>query len=84
MSSFPKIKTIQTWLNISPSEGMKGKLCVKWEKMKSLVRNTCMHSLKILRTIKDLLCLIMNEHRNMKRAKEDLQEKEKCETSGLP
>ena len=38
MSSFLKIKTIQTWkknftwLNISPSEDMKCKLCVKWEK----------------------------------------------------
>ena len=38
MSSFPKIKTIQTWrknftwLNIFPSEGMKCKLCVKWGK----------------------------------------------------
>ena len=38
MSSFLKIKTIQTWkkdftwLNICPSEGMQGQLCVKWEK----------------------------------------------------
>ena len=39
MSSFLKIKTIQTWkkdfalLNISSSECMKCKLCVKWEKI---------------------------------------------------
>ena len=38
MFSFPKIKTIQTWkkdftwLNTSPSKGMKCKLCVQWEK----------------------------------------------------
>ena len=45
MSSFPKIKTVQTWkkdftwLNTSPSKSMKCKLCVKWEKNTDSYKN---------------------------------------------
>ena len=83
MSSFPKIKTIQTWkkdftwLNISPSEGMKCKLCIKWEKNIDSCKN---YSDAFVKGSKNYKRSAVSDHEKSK----ELEEKEKCETSGFP
>ena len=89
MSSFLKIKTIQTWkknftwLNISPSEDMKCKLCVKWEKNIDSCKN---YSDAFVKGSKNYKRSAVSDHEKMSQHEKskELEEKEKCETSGLP
>ena len=86
MSSFLKIKTIQTWkkdftwLNVSPSEGMKCKLCVKWEKNIDSCKN---YSDAFVKGSKNYKRSAVSDHEKTSQH-EDLEEKEKCKTSVLP
>ena len=89
MSSFLKIKTIQTWkkdftwLNVSPSEGMKCKLCVKWEKNIDSCKN---YSDAFVKGSKNYKRSAVSDHEKMSQHEKskELEEKGKCETSGLP
>ena len=80
MSSFLKIKTIQTWkkdftwLIISPSEGMKCKLCVKWEKNIDSCKN---YSDAFVKGSKNYKRSAVSDHEKTSQHR-DLEEKEKC------
>ena len=80
MSSFLKIKTIQTWkkdftwLIISPSEGMKCKLCVKWEKNIDSCKN---YSDAFVKGSKNCKRSAVSDHEKTSQH-QDLEEKEKC------
>ena len=88
MSSFPKIKTIQkwkeefTWLNISPSEGMKCKLCVKWEENIDSCKN---YSEAFIKGSKNYRKSAVSEHeKTLQHEKsKELEEKARCEASGV-
>ena len=89
ISSFPKIKTIKTWkkdfswLNLSPSEGMKCKLWVKWEKNIDFWKN---YSDAFVKGSKNYKKSAVSDHEKTSQHEKskELEEKEKCETSGLP
>ena len=89
MSSFPKIKTTQTWkkdfawLNTSPSKGMMCKLCVKQEKNIDSYKN---YSNAFVKCSKNYKRSTVSDHEKTSQHEKskELEEKEKCETSGLP
>ena len=87
MSSFPKIKTLQSWKNdfswlqISPSEGMKCTLCIKWEKKISSSKN---YSEAFIAGSKNYRRSAVSEHAKTSQHElsKDLEDKESCEKEG--
>ena len=70
-------------LNISHLEGMKCKLCVKWEKNIDSCKN---YSDAFVKGSKNYKRSAVSDHEKTSQHEKskELEEKEKCETSGLP
>ena len=89
LPSFSKIKAIQTWkkdftwLNISPSDGMKCKLRVKWGKNIDSCKNYLDAFVKGPKNYKRS-AVSDHEKTSQHEKSNELEEKENCETSGLP